>query len=98
SPGNGREHRGLVMNRAKERLKGGNDTKDSVTLLPCFYFVEVKLNLSVCLSVYLPIHPPIHPFIIRHPSIRPAMSPGPREHIQTLMPSCSCSSHDVVRG
>lgn len=50
SPGYGRD-RPLVMSRAKERLKGGKETKDSVTLLPCFYFVEVTSHLSICLSV-----------------------------------------------
>uniref|UniRef100_H3CCI4 Phospholipid phosphatase-related protein type 3 n=1 Tax=Tetraodon nigroviridis TaxID=99883 RepID=H3CCI4_TETNG len=66
SPGNGREHRGLVMNRAKERLKGGNDTKDSVTLLPCFYFVEISSPIlaSSVVSLYFleltDIFQPVH--------------------------------------
>lgn len=47
SPGNGGDQRALVMSRAKERLKGGKETKDSVTLLPCFYFVEVNICPSV---------------------------------------------------
>ena len=42
SPGYRRDPRAHVMSRAKERLKGGKETKDSVTLLPCFYFVEVN--------------------------------------------------------
>lgn len=51
------------MSRAKERLKGGNETKDSVTLLPCFYFVEVTIHLPIYLFVYLFIHPCIHPSV-----------------------------------
>ena len=43
------------MSRAKERLKGGKETKDSVTLLPCFYFVEVTTCLSGDLSVRSPM-------------------------------------------
>ncbi|XP_054452565.1 phospholipid phosphatase-related protein type 4-like [Anoplopoma fimbria] len=40
------------MSRAKERLKGGNETKDSVTLLPCFYFVELPILASSVVSLY----------------------------------------------
>lgn len=39
------------MSRAKERLRSVKETKDSVTLLPCFYFVEVNVRPSVCLRV-----------------------------------------------
>ncbi|XP_071771527.1 phospholipid phosphatase-related protein type 4 [Centroberyx gerrardi] len=40
------------MSRAKERLKGGKETKDSVTLLPCFYFVELPILASSVVSLY----------------------------------------------
>ncbi|XP_056596713.1 phospholipid phosphatase-related protein type 4 [Triplophysa dalaica] len=36
---------------AKERLKG-KMTKDSVTLLPCFYFVELPILMSSVVSLY----------------------------------------------
>lgn len=64
SPGNGRDHRPLVMSRAKERLKGGKETKDSVTLLPCFYFVELPILASSVVSLYFleltDIFQPVH--------------------------------------
>uniref|UniRef100_A0A3Q3JLQ2 Phospholipid phosphatase-related protein type 3 n=1 Tax=Monopterus albus TaxID=43700 RepID=A0A3Q3JLQ2_MONAL len=64
SPGNGRDHRPLVMSRAKERLKGGKETKDSVTLLPCFYFVELPILASSVISLYFleltDIFQPVH--------------------------------------
>lgn len=50
SPG-GRDQRPLAMSRAKERLKGGKETKDSVTLLPCFYFVEVNISIFYFVEV-----------------------------------------------
>ncbi|KAM6948266.1 phospholipid phosphatase-related protein type 4 [Aplochiton taeniatus] len=38
---------------AKERLKGsGGRSKDSVTLLPCFYFVELPILASSVVSLY----------------------------------------------
>ncbi|XP_028986525.1 phospholipid phosphatase-related protein type 4-like isoform X2 [Betta splendens] len=36
-----------MMSHAKERLKGGKETKDSVTLLPCFYFVEILIGEAI---------------------------------------------------
>ncbi|XP_074545501.1 phospholipid phosphatase-related protein type 4-like isoform X2 [Halichoeres trimaculatus] len=52
------------MSRAKERLKGGNETKDSVTLLPCFYFVELPILASSVVSLYFleltDIFQPVH--------------------------------------
>ncbi|XP_070701607.1 phospholipid phosphatase-related protein type 4-like [Pempheris klunzingeri] len=49
------------MSRAKERLKG---TKDSVTLLPCFYFVELPILASSVVSLYFleltDIFQPVH--------------------------------------
>ncbi|KAM9845193.1 phospholipid phosphatase-related protein type 4-like [Aulostomus maculatus] len=52
------------MSRAKERLKGGKETKDSVTLLPCFYFVELPILASSVVSLYLleltDIFQPVH--------------------------------------
>ncbi|XP_068197379.1 phospholipid phosphatase-related protein type 4 [Antennarius striatus] len=52
------------MSRAKERLKGGSDTKDSVTLLPCFYFVELPILASSVISLYFleltDIFQPVH--------------------------------------
>uniref|UniRef100_A0A3Q3XBC6 Phosphatidic acid phosphatase type 2/haloperoxidase domain-containing protein n=1 Tax=Mola mola TaxID=94237 RepID=A0A3Q3XBC6_MOLML len=64
SPGSGRDHRLLVMSRTKERLKGGNETKDSVTLLPCFYFVELPILASSVVSLYFleltDIFQPVH--------------------------------------
>ncbi|KAM9789323.1 phospholipid phosphatase-related protein type 4-like [Neosynchiropus ocellatus] len=50
------------MSRAK--LKGGKETKDSVTLLPCFYFVELPILASSVVSLYLleltDIFQPVH--------------------------------------
>ncbi|XP_068605022.1 phospholipid phosphatase-related protein type 4 [Brachionichthys hirsutus] len=40
------------MPRTKERLKGGSETKDSVSLLPCFYFVELPILASSVVSLY----------------------------------------------
>uniref|UniRef100_A0A3B4ZQW6 Phospholipid phosphatase-related protein type 3 n=1 Tax=Stegastes partitus TaxID=144197 RepID=A0A3B4ZQW6_9TELE len=64
SPGTGGDHRPLVMSRAKERLKGGKETKDSVTLLPCFYFVELPILASSVVSLYFleltDIFQPVH--------------------------------------
>uniref|UniRef100_A0A1A8G8U7 Phospholipid phosphatase-related protein type 3 n=2 Tax=Nothobranchius TaxID=28779 RepID=A0A1A8G8U7_9TELE len=40
------------MSRTKERMKGGKETKDSVTLLPCFYFVELPILASSAVSLY----------------------------------------------
>uniref|UniRef100_A0A3Q4HEG8 Phospholipid phosphatase-related protein type 3 n=1 Tax=Neolamprologus brichardi TaxID=32507 RepID=A0A3Q4HEG8_NEOBR len=64
SPGNGGDQRALVMSRAKERLKGGKETKDSVTLLPCFYFVELPILASSIVSLYFleltDIFQPVH--------------------------------------
>ncbi|XP_075996105.1 phospholipid phosphatase-related protein type 4-like [Genypterus blacodes] len=52
------------MSRAKERLKGGKETKDSVTLLPCFYFVELPILASSVVSLYFleltDIFQPVH--------------------------------------
>ncbi|XP_041660205.1 2-lysophosphatidate phosphatase PLPPR4-like [Cheilinus undulatus] len=52
------------MSRAKERLKGGNESKDSVTLLPCFYFVELPILASSVVSLYFleltDIFQPVH--------------------------------------
>ncbi|XP_020485498.1 phospholipid phosphatase-related protein type 4-like [Labrus bergylta] len=52
------------MSRAKERLKVGNETKDSVTLLPCFYFVELPILASSVVSLYFleltDIFQPVH--------------------------------------
>nr|XP_020475241.1 phospholipid phosphatase-related protein type 4-like isoform X1 [Monopterus albus] len=52
------------MSRAKERLKGGKETKDSVTLLPCFYFVELPILASSVISLYFleltDIFQPVH--------------------------------------
>ncbi|XP_059201377.1 phospholipid phosphatase-related protein type 4-like [Centropristis striata] len=52
------------MSRAKERLKGANETKDSVTLLPCFYFVELPILASSVVSLYFleltDIFQPVH--------------------------------------
>ncbi|XP_008333014.1 phospholipid phosphatase-related protein type 4 isoform X2 [Cynoglossus semilaevis] len=52
------------MSRAKERLKSGKDTKDSVTLLPCFYFVELPILASSVVSLYFleltDIFQPVH--------------------------------------
>ncbi|KAL3987827.1 phosphatidylinositol-3,4,5-trisphosphate 3-phosphatase and dual-specificity protein phosphatase [Sarotherodon galilaeus] len=52
------------MSRAKERLKGGKETKDSVTLLPCFYFVELPILASSIVSLYFleltDIFQPVH--------------------------------------
>ncbi|TKS80401.1 Phospholipid phosphatase-related protein type 4 [Collichthys lucidus] len=52
------------MSRAKERLKGGDETKDSVTLLPCFYFVELPILASSVVSLYFleltDIFQPVH--------------------------------------
>ncbi|XP_033961079.1 phospholipid phosphatase-related protein type 4 [Pseudochaenichthys georgianus] len=52
------------MSRAKERLKGGNETKESVTLLPCFYFVELPILASSVVSLYFleltDIFQPVH--------------------------------------
>uniref|UniRef100_A0A087Y4D5 Phospholipid phosphatase-related protein type 3 n=1 Tax=Poecilia formosa TaxID=48698 RepID=A0A087Y4D5_POEFO len=54
----------LVMSRAKERLKAGKETKDSVTLLPCFYFVELPILASSVVSLYFleltDIFQPVH--------------------------------------
>uniref|UniRef100_A0A3B4XAF9 Phospholipid phosphatase-related protein type 3 n=1 Tax=Seriola lalandi dorsalis TaxID=1841481 RepID=A0A3B4XAF9_SERLL len=59
-----RDHQPLVMSRAKERLKGGKETKDSVTLLPCFYFVELPILASSVVSLYFleltDIFQPVH--------------------------------------
>ncbi|XP_037537433.1 2-lysophosphatidate phosphatase PLPPR4 [Nematolebias whitei] len=52
------------MSRAKERLKGGKETKDSVTLLPCFYFVELPILATSVVSLYFleltDIFQPVH--------------------------------------
>ncbi|KAM4728946.1 phospholipid phosphatase-related protein type 4-like [Anableps anableps] len=52
------------MSRAKERLKAGKETKDSVTLLPCFYFVELPILASSVVSLYFleltDIFQPVH--------------------------------------
>ncbi|KAM4552888.1 phospholipid phosphatase-related protein type 4-like [Odontesthes bonariensis] len=52
------------MSRAKERLNGGTETKDSVTLLPCFYFVELPILISSVVSLYFleltDIFQPVH--------------------------------------
>ncbi|XP_029381333.1 phospholipid phosphatase-related protein type 4-like [Echeneis naucrates] len=52
------------MSRAKERLKGVKETKDSVTLLPCFYFVELPILASSVVSLYFleltDIFQPVH--------------------------------------
>ncbi|XP_054881351.1 phospholipid phosphatase-related protein type 4-like isoform X1 [Poeciliopsis prolifica] len=52
------------MSRAKERLKAGKETKDSVSLLPCFYFVELPILASSVVSLYFleltDIFQPVH--------------------------------------
>ncbi|XP_034039245.1 phospholipid phosphatase-related protein type 4-like [Thalassophryne amazonica] len=52
------------MSRAKERLRCGKETKDSVTLLPCFYFVELPILASSVVSLYFleltDIFQPVH--------------------------------------
>ncbi|XP_041848843.1 2-lysophosphatidate phosphatase PLPPR4-like [Melanotaenia boesemani] len=52
------------MSRAKERLKSAKETKDSVTLLPCFYFVELPILASSVVSLYFleltDIFQPVH--------------------------------------
>ncbi|XP_030680869.1 phospholipid phosphatase-related protein type 4 isoform X2 [Nomascus leucogenys] len=51
SPGGGRRPRQAAGMSAKERPKG-KVIKDSVTLLPCFYFVELPILASSVVSLY----------------------------------------------
>ncbi|XP_020566414.1 phospholipid phosphatase-related protein type 4 isoform X1 [Oryzias latipes] len=52
------------MSRAKERLRSVKETKDSVTLLPCFYFVELPILASSVVILYFleltDIFQPVH--------------------------------------
>ncbi|CAG5882866.1 unnamed protein product [Menidia menidia] len=52
------------MSRAKSRLNASRETKDSVTLLPCFYFVELPILVSSVISLYFleltDIFQPVH--------------------------------------
>ncbi|XP_035993722.1 phospholipid phosphatase-related protein type 4 [Fundulus heteroclitus] len=52
------------MSRTKERLKAERETKESVTLLPCFYFVELPILASSVVSLYFleltDIFQPVH--------------------------------------